>query len=131
MDQSDRHMTRHQADYAVKPDVLARPRHGFQADGAGALRAQPIDAGTDHDGPETLPLAIRPHRQWSHPALGARAVHHIEGYHVAVGISPYHRSIAGVLQGVAPDQIVELRNSHAHQTVPAVSVGKGVGKYPV
>src|SRR4051794_27181807 len=57
MDQCDGHVTGYQADPAVEADVIHRTRHGFQTDGGGALRAQPVDAGTDHDRPETLALA--------------------------------------------------------------------------
>ena len=48
-----------------------------------------------------------------------------------VGVAPDHRAVAGVLEGVAPDQVVQLRDPHAHQPVPAVAVGERVGEDPV
>ena len=53
---------------------------------------------------EPFTLAVGPHRERAHPALGTGAVHHVEGHHVAVGVAPDHGAVARVLDGVAPDQ---------------------------
>jgi hypothetical protein len=55
-------------------------------------------------------------------------MYHVKRYHLPIDVTPDHRSVAGVLQGIPPDQGVELGDAHPDQAVSAVTVGEGVGE---
>ena len=92
---------------------------------------EPVDAGPHHRRAQPLALAVGTHGERPHPPFGARAVHHVERHHVAVGIAPHHRAVAGVLDRVAPDERVELRHPHARPARRGCSVGERLGEDPV
>jgi hypothetical protein len=45
-----------------------------------------------------------------------------------LGVPPDHRSLSRILQGIAPDKIIELGDSNPDQAIATVAVGKGISK---
>src|SRR6185437_16965531 len=76
--------------------------------------------------PHAPGLALRPNGQRAHPPFAARAVHHVERHDLAVVVAPQERTGAGILDGVAPDERIEVRHPHADPAVAAIALGAAV-----
>src|SRR2546425_3520248 len=95
------------------------------------LFRSPIDRRA-HDGlAHAGSLAVGPYGERTHPALQPRAVRHVERGDLAGLVTPQHRPLARVEQGVAPHVGIELRHAHAHQAVAAVAISEGFREHAV
>src|ERR1041385_8189009 len=116
----DRHRAGDESESRVETDVLGRPRHRLEAKRRDAALDQPVGRRTHDRLPDARALAIRPHRERTHPSFDARQMRDVEPRDVAMLVAPDHRAVPRVEQRVAPHERVELRHADADQPVAMV-----------
>ena len=78
--------------------------------------------------PDAAALILRSHGEWTHPALGAGAVHHVERDDVTALVAPEHRALSGILDRVPPDSRVEKRHADADHPVATIALRERVAE---
>src|SRR5207247_2245648 len=71
-----------------------------------------------------LSLIIRMNSEWSHPALDARAMDHVECRDSVARIAPYHRAFFGISDGEFPYCRIQVRYANTYHSVFPITLGE-------
>ncbi len=124
-------ISRNEPQPGVEPDVFGRARHRFEAQRRNAAVDEPVGGGSHDCLPDTAALPVGAHGERPHPPFGSRQMRDVERGDLLMLVAPHHRALAGIEQGVAPDQRIELRHADADEPIAAIAVGERVGKHAV